>query len=158
MGDKLAAFKRSRSGQFLSKVQNDRVPNLAVLLAWGTLNTLFPLLLGMLAVSGFVMRDQQRLDQLTSALFSLAPGQAATTLRDILTSTRESAGTASVVSVLLLLFSGSNFFANMQMVFNLAYHVEDRNMILQRLVALIMLLIVTALLLVSTTAYGLGNA
>ena len=158
MGAKLKAFQQSRAGQFLKKVQDDRVPNLAVLLAWGTLNTLFPLFLGMLAISGFVLRDQQRLDQLTGALFSVAPGQAATTLRDILTSTRESAGAASIISVALLLFSGSNFFANMQMVFNLSYHVQDRNFILQRVLALVMLLIVTALLLVSTTAYGLGNA
>jgi membrane protein len=158
MGEKLKAFKESRAGQFLKKVQDDRVPNLAVLLAWGTLNTLFPLILGMLAISGFVLRDPQRLDQLSGALFSLAPGQAATTLRDILSSTRDSAGAASIISIALLLFSGSNFFANMQMVFNLAYHVEDRNMILQRVLAVIMLLIVTALLLVSTTAYGLGNA
>ena len=158
MGAKLKAFQQSRVGQLLKKVQDDRVPNLAVLLAWGTLNTLFPLFLGMLAISGFVLRDPGRLDQLTGALFSVAPGQAATTLRDILTSTRESAGAASIISLALLLFSGSNFFANMQMVFNLAYHVQDRNFILQRVVALIMLLIVTALLLVSTTAYGLGNA
>src|SRR5919198_6315593 len=157
MGDKLKAFQQSRAGQFLKKVQDDRVPNLAVLLAWGTLQTLFPLVLGMLAVSGFVLRDPQRLDQLSGALFSLAPGQAATTLRDILTTTRESAGAASVLSVLLLLFSGSNFFANMEMVFNLAYHVEDRNFIWQRLIALVMLVVVTALVLVSTTAYGLGN-
>jgi membrane protein len=157
MGDKLAALKQSRAGQFVKKVQNDRVPNLAVLLAWGTLNTLFPLVLGMLAISGFVLRDPQRLDQLSGALFSLAPQEAATTLRDILSSTSEGAGAASIISLLLLLFSGSNFFANMQMVFNLAYHVEDRNFILQRVIALIMLLIVTALLLISTTAYGFGN-
>src|SRR5918912_1120428 len=157
MGEKLKAFRQSRAGQLLKKVQDDRVPNLAVLLAWVTLNTLFPLVLGMLAISGFVLRDQQRLDQLSGALFSLAPGEAATTLRDILSSTRDSAGAASIISILLLLFSGSNFFANMQMVFNLAYHVEDRNFIVQRLLAIVMLLIVTALLLVSTTAYGLGN-
>src|SRR5919206_3459571 len=157
MGDKLKKFRESRAGQFLKKVQDDRVPNLAILLAWGTLNTLFPLMLGMLAISGFVLRDQQRLDQLSGALFSVAPGQAATTLRDILTSTRESAGAASIISIALLLFSGSNFFANMQMVFNLAYHVEDRNFVMQRVLAVVMLLIVTALLLISTTAYGLGN-
>src|SRR5438105_3765669 len=157
MKDKLAAFQQSRAGQFLKKVMDDRVPNLAVLLAWGTLQTLFPLVLGMLAISGLVLRDPQRLEQLTSALLSLAPGEAATTLRDILTTTRDSAGAATIISVLLLLFSGSNFFANMQMVFNLAYHVEDRNMVVQRVVAVVMLLLVTALLLISTTAYGLGN-
>jgi hypothetical protein len=45
----------------------------------------------------------------------------------------------------------------MQMVFNIVYHVPDRNIVMQRLLAVVMLLIVTALLLISTTAYGLGN-
>jgi membrane protein len=155
--DKLRAFRESRLGQFVQKIQDDRVPNLGVLLAWGTLNTLFPLLLGILAISGLVLRDQQRLDELSGALLSLAPEQAATSLRDILSTTRESAGAASIIALLLLLFSGSNFFANMQMVFNLAYHVEDRNFILQRVLALAMMVIATALLLISTTAYGFGN-
>jgi membrane protein len=156
--EKLAAFQNSRVGQLLKKIMDDRAPNLAVLLAWGTLNTLFPLVLGILAIAGFVLRDPQRLDQLTSTLFAVLPQEAASTLTNILTTTRDSAGTASVISILLLLFTGSNFFANMQMVFNLAYHVPDRNFLMQRVVALVMLVIVTALLLISTTAYGLGSA
>ncbi|MDQ6670279.1 MAG: YihY/virulence factor BrkB family protein [Chloroflexota bacterium] len=157
MRERLAAFQQSKKGQFLTKVMDDRAPNLAVLLAWGTLNTLFPLVLGILAIAGFVLRDPQRLEQLTGTLFAVLPEQAATTLSGILTSTRESAGTASIISILLLLFSGSNFFANMQMVFNLAYHVPDRNFVMQRVLGVVMLVIVTALLLISTTAYGLGN-
>ncbi|MCA1644505.1 MAG: YihY/virulence factor BrkB family protein [Chloroflexi bacterium] len=157
MREKLAAFQNSRAGQFLKKVMDDRAPNLAVLLAWGTLNTLFPLVLGILAIAGFILRDPQRLDQLTSTLFAVLPQEAATALSTILTTTRESAGAASVVSILLLLFSGSNFFANMEMVFDIVYHVQDRNIVMQRVLAVVMLLIVTALLLISTTAYGLGN-
>ncbi|MBV9170536.1 MAG: YihY/virulence factor BrkB family protein [Chloroflexi bacterium] len=157
MKERLAAFQKSRAGQFLKKIMDDRLANLAILLAWGTLNTLFPLFLGMLAIAGFVLGDPQRLDQLSGSLTSLAPGQAAGTLKDVLANMHDSAGAASIISLLLLLFSGSNFFANMQMVFNLAYHVEDRNFLLQRVVAIVMLLIATALLLISTTAYGLGN-
>ena len=157
MREKLAAFKRSRAGQFVQKIQDDRAPNLAVLLGWGTLNTLLPLTLGMLAIAGFVLRDPQRLNQLTDVVFSVLPSEAAQTLQGILTSTRQSAGAAGIISLLLLLLTGTNFFSNMQMVFNLAYHVEDRNFILQRVISLIMLVIATALLLVSTTAYGLGS-
>ena len=40
MREKLAAFQNSRAGQFLKKVMDDRAPNLAVLLAWGTLSYL----------------------------------------------------------------------------------------------------------------------
>jgi membrane protein len=157
MRDKLEAFKRSRAGQFVQKVQDDRAPNLAILLAWGTLNTLLPLTLGILAIAGFVLRDPARLNQLTEVVFSVLPSEAARTLQGILTTTRQSAGAAGLISLLLLLLTGTNFFSNMQMVFNLAYHVEDRNFILQRVMSLIMLVIATALLLVSTTAYGLGN-
>jgi membrane protein len=157
MREKLAAFQNSRAGQFLKKVMDDRAPNLAVLLAWGTLNTLFPLVLGILAIAGFVLRDPQRLDELTSTLFAVLPQEAAASLSTILTSTRESAGAASIISILLLLFSGSNFFGNMEMVFDIVYHVQDRNFVMQRLLAVVMLVIVTALLLVSTTAYGLGS-
>lgn len=158
MKDKLAQFQKSKVGEFLRKVLNDRAPNLAVLLAWGTLNTMLPLILGILSIAGFILRDQQRLDSLSSTMFAVLPTQAAETLQGILTTTRQNAGAAGIVSLVLLLLTGTNFFANMQMVFNLAYHVADRNLIMQRVVALIMLVIVTALLLISTTAYGLGNA
>jgi len=157
MGEKLAAFKRSRGGQFLQKVQDDRAPNLAVLLAWGTLNTMLPLLLGILAIVGLIIRDPKQMDSLTGTLLAVLPEQAATAIHDILVQSRQSAGVAGIISLLLLLFTGTNFFANMQMVFNLAYHVEDRNIIMQRVIALVMLILVTALLLVSTTAYGIGN-
>ncbi len=157
MGEKLAAFKRSRAGQFVQKVQDDRAPNLAVLLAWGTLNTMLPLLLGILAIVGLIIRDPKQLDSLTGTLLAVLPEQAATAIHDILAQSRQSAGVAGIISLLLLLFTGTNFFANMQMVFNLAYHIEDRNIIMQRVVALIMLILVTALLLISTTAYGIGN-
>ncbi|MBV8719074.1 MAG: YihY/virulence factor BrkB family protein [Chloroflexi bacterium] len=136
---------------------DDRAPNLAVLLAWGMLNTLFPLTLGILALASFVLRDSGRLNELTGTLFGLVPADTAQTLRRILAQTQENAGAAGIISLLLLLFSGSNFFATMQMVFNLAYHVPDRNVVAQRAMAVVMLLFVTALLLVSTTAYGLGT-
>jgi uncharacterized BrkB/YihY/UPF0761 family membrane protein len=84
MRDKLEAFKRSRAGQFLQKVMDDRAPNLAVILAWGTLNTLLPLILGILAIAGFVLRDPDRLNQLTSAMFSVLPSEAAQTLQGVL--------------------------------------------------------------------------
>ena len=145
-----------RVGQFLRKLMDDRVPNLAVLLAWGALSTLFPALLGLLALAGLLLRDPQRLDQVTGALFALLPEPTAGTLREVLARIRPNAGVAELISVLLILFNGANFFAGMQSVFNLAYHVPDRNLVLQRVVGLLVLIGVLALALVSTTAYSLG--
>src|SRR5205823_4910350 len=73
---KLEAFQRSKVGQFVKKVQDDQVPNLASLLAWGTLSALLPLVLGILALTGLVIRDPQRLDQIYNTLLALLPSGA----------------------------------------------------------------------------------
>lgn len=109
-----------RMAQFVLKLVDDRVPNLAVLLAWGALSTLFPAVLGLLALAGLILQDPQRLDEFTGALFAILPKPAAGTLRDVLARTRLNAGAAEIISVLLVLFNGANFFAGMQSVFNSA--------------------------------------
>jgi membrane protein len=149
--------RHPRMAQFVLKLVDDRVPNLAVLLAWGALSTLFPAVLGLLALAGLILRDPQRLDEFTGALFAILPEPAAGTLRDILARTRLNAGAAEIISVLLILFNGANFFAGMESVFNSAYHVADRNLLLQRVVGVLVLLAVAALAVISISAYSLST-
>src|SRR2546430_14740885 len=70
---RLDAFQRSGVGRFLRKVRDDQATNLAALLAWRILNALLPLLLGILALAGLVLRDPERLDQVYSTLLALVP-------------------------------------------------------------------------------------
>ena len=155
---KLEAFQRSRVGLFVKKVLDDQAPNLAALLAWGTLSTVLPLLLGILSVAGLILRDPQRLDQIYSTVLVLLPSDVAGPISGALDGVRQSsAGAAGIVAILLLLFNGSSFFANMGSVFDQAYHVESRNFIMQRLVALVMLVITTALVIISTLAAGISS-
>lgn len=154
---KLDAFQRSRAGLFLKKVMDDRAPNLAALLAWGTLSAILPLILGVLSLAGLVLRDPQTLEKVSDSVLAVVPAEAAKPLGDALIGIREgNAAPAGILALVLLLVNGSNFFANMSSVFDQAYHVPDRNFIMQRLVAIVMLLIVTALLVISTLAAGLG--
>jgi membrane protein len=155
---KLEAFQRSRAGLFVKKVLDDQAPNLGALLAWGTLSTLLPLLLGILSVAGLILRDPQRLDQIYNTILVLLPSDAAGPVGSALDGVRQaSAAPAGIVAILLLLFNGSSFFANMASVFDQAYHVESRNFIVQRLVAVVMLAITTALVIISTLAAGIGS-
>jgi membrane protein len=155
---RLEALKSSTAGLFIKKLMDDQAPNLASLLAWGTLSALLPLLLGVLSVAGLVLRDQQRLDQVYNTLLYLVPPQAAGPVGDALQGVRQaSAAPAGIVALVLLLFNGSSFFSNMASVFNQAYHVEGRNVLMERLVAIGMLGITTSLLVVSTLAAGLGS-
>jgi membrane protein len=156
--ERLAAFQRSRAGLFVRKVMDDRTPNLAALLAWGTLSAILPLLLGMLTVAGLVLRDPDRLNQVYNTVLVLLPSQASGPFSDALEGVRSTAAApAGIIAILLLLFNGSSFFGNMAAVFDQAYHVESRNLIMQRIVAIVMLFITTALLVITTLSLGLGS-
>ena len=155
---RLDAFWRSRVGLFVKKVLDDQAPNLAALLAWGTLSTLLPLLLGVLTVAGLVLRDPQRLDDLYQTLLVLVPSQAAGTIGEALEGIRSTAAApAGVIAIALLVYNGASFFANMASVFDQVYHVQSRNFVMQRLVSLAMLVLATTLLVVSTLSLGLGS-
>ena len=156
---RLDAFQRSRIGLFLKKFNDDQSTNLAALLAWGTLSTLLPLLLGILAIAGLVLRDPQRVDQVYSTLIALLPQAAAGPLGDALDGVRhEAAAPASIIGLVLLLYNGSSFFGNMSSVFDQAFHIDDRNIVTKTLVSIVMLLITTALLIVSIVTLSIGSA
>jgi membrane protein len=155
---RLDAFQRSRVGLFLKKVLDDQAPNLGALLAWGTLSAILPLLLGMLSLAGLVLRDQQTLDKVYGAVVSALPSAAAGPLTGVLDSMRQgSAAPAGIVAIVLLLVNGSSFFSNMASVFDQAYHVQGRNFVFERLIALGMLIITAVLLVVSTLAAGVSS-
>jgi membrane protein len=153
---RLAALQRSRPGLFVKKVLDDKMPNLAALLAWGTLSAILPLLLGLLALAGLVLRDQDRLDQVYQSITSVLPA-AADPITGVLDGMRSSAASVGIIAILLLLVNGSSFFTNMAYVFNQAYHVEGRNLIVERVIALGMLLLIGVMLILSTLAAGLSS-
>src|ERR671932_240509 len=98
MAERMTRLRGSRPGQFFTKLLQDEAPNLAALLAWGMLSTLLPLLLGILAIAGLLLRDPQRLDQLYSLLLGSMPQQAAQPIRGALDNVRATAGTAGLIS------------------------------------------------------------
>ncbi len=153
----LAAFQRSRLGRFVKKVLDDQMPNLAALLAWGTLSAILPLLLGLLALAGMVLRDQQRLDQVYNSISAVLPATVAEPITSVLDGMRQSAASVGIIAIALLLVNGSSFFTNMASVFNQAYHVQGRNFVVERLIALGMLIFTAAMLILSTLAAGLGS-
>ncbi len=157
MRENIAALQHSRVGGFAQKFMDDRGIDLAMLIAWGTLSTVFPVLLGITAFAGLLLQDPARSARITGTLLQLVPAEAAQPLAAILDDTQRNAGAAGLVGLGLLLFNGSNLFSNMAAVFSRAYHVPDRDFVGDRLMSIFMLVVVTALLVISAAAYSLGN-
>jgi len=149
--------QRSAVAQFAQKYMNDRGMDLAMVVAWGTLSTIFPVFLGITAIAGLVLRDPARAGQVNNLMLRLVPSEVATPLGAILDDTVRNAGGLGLVGIVLLLFNGSNLFSNMGSVFNRAYNVPDRPFVNDRLWSIAMLVIVIALAVISALAYGMGG-
>jgi membrane protein len=151
------AFQRTAVGRFVKKLTDDQAPNLAALIAWGTLSAILPMLLGVLSLAGLVLRDQRMLDQVYNTLLSAMPSDIAAPITDVLDGMRQSAGAAGLIAIALFLINGSAFFSNMASVFDQAHHVPTRMVLFERIIALVMLLVTTLLLILTTLAAGLGS-
>jgi membrane protein len=156
--DRLAALLASPVGRLFQKFMDDRALTLASLLAWGMLNTLLPLVLGVLSLIGLVLGESAAAAAAQERLLALLPDAASQLVHSIIGNVQRAAGGAGLISLGLLLFNGSNFFVSLESVFNLAYHVPERNIIVQRVISFAALFVTTALLLVATGASILGGA
>jgi membrane protein len=140
------------------KFMDDRALTLASLLAWGMLNTFLPLLLGVLSLIGLLLGDSAEAAAAEQRVLALLPAGISTVVRDSLAAIEQSASGAGLISLGLLLFNGSNFFVTLESVFDLTYHVPERNMITQRIISFAALFVAAVLLLVATGAAVFGGA
>jgi membrane protein len=140
------------SRRLFHKFMDDRALTLASLLAWGMLNTFLPLLLGTLSLIGLVLGDSQVAQGAVQRVMANLPDPLGAVLRDSLAAFQKTAGTAGLISLGFLLFNGSNFFVSLESVFDLAYHVPERNILTQRVVSFAALFVTTGLFLVASAA------
>ena len=123
----------------------------AILIAWQLLFSLFPLVIGMLSIAGYVLRDPDRLASIANSITSQFPEQASE-LVAVITETRDLGGIFGIVSVVGLLWSGSNLFGTMGSVFDRFYGATPRSFVGQRVMAFIMMAVYAVLVTVTVTS------
>jgi membrane protein len=153
----LATVLASPPARLFQKFMDDRGLTLASLLAWGILNTFLPLLLGILSLVGLFLGDSAQAAAIEDRLLAVLPEAISTLVRDSLAAVERSATGAGLISLGLLLFNGSNFFVTLESVFDLAYHVPERDIVTQRVVSFAGLFVATACLLITAGAAVLGG-
>lgn len=153
MGGLIDRLKRSGPGRFAAKYGADRADDGAILIAWTALFSLFPLIIGLLAVLGLFLRDPGRAHALGNAIQTQFPSEVAELL-SFLQETRDISGWLGLISVAGLLWSGSAFFGAMAQVFNRFYGVGDRGFVWQKLMAFGMIFVYVVMILITVLASG----
>jgi membrane protein len=120
--------------------------------------SMFPLILGMLALTGVVFRDPGMRSQVESAITSVFPGDARPQITQALQGVNRSAGILGIISVLGLIWSGSSLFGTVEFALTQVFGTRQRDTVRQRAMGVVMMLVFVAALLVAVAANSVAAA
>ena len=130
--------------EFFTKFSNDWSTTLAAALAYNLLMAIFPIALAILAILGLVVGSLSQAEysklqvQILHTLpVSTPPG----TVNSITKQLANSSSILGIIALVLALFNGSRLFILMEGIFGIIYHVRQRTVIKQNLMAFGMLLL-----------------
>lgn len=145
--------------EFWLKFLNDWIPNFASGLAYNLLMAMFPIVIALGAIIGFVSGkltpdDQRELVTNLSAIFPSVLGQ--NILTPALVILNKDAGFLGVLAIVLALYNGSRLFVAMENYFAVIYHTPTRPFLRQNGMGLVMLLLFMILIPVMLLASSVG--
>jgi membrane protein len=116
--------------------------------------SMFPLLLGILALVGLVIRDPHSQEQVRNLVVGAFPEDARASLTSALNGVRQNSGLLGILSLAGLIWSGTNLFATMEFVLGEMFGATQRAFVRQRLMGLVMM----ALFVVAVLSAVVANA
>ena len=143
---KQVAEKNGKSARtFWTKFNNDWVMTFAAGLAFNLITAIFPVIIALIAIAGFIFRSfdptiQQDLISHIQSVFP-PPINQGNVLGPALNALSKNAGFFAIVAVLVAIFGGSRLFVSIEGYFSIIYHTRQRNIVPQNIMALIMLLL-----------------
>jgi uncharacterized BrkB/YihY/UPF0761 family membrane protein len=102
---------------------------------------MFPLILGLLAILGLVVHDPGIETKFSDSMASIFPGDARGEIVRAIHGVKQSAGLFGLLSIAGLLWSGTSLFASMEFALTKIFETTQRDLIRQRLMGLIMMVI-----------------
>ena len=155
----MAMIKRAQA--FWAKFGNDWGMNLAGLLAYNFLTAIFPLLLGILAI-GALLAPASVIQQVAGKMNTVLPASltsgANINFYTILQGFRKASGLTAIVSLVGLLWTGSNLFGVMENCFSIVFRTTARGFIQQKLMSFAMILIFAILAPLAVVASSISGS
>jgi membrane protein len=131
--------------QFLTKFNNDWVMNFSAALAYNLLMAIFPIAIAVLVILGLVLNhlSPQTYHNVVSQLMNAFPGTLSSkgVIDSINMQINRDSGILGVIAIILAIFNGSRLFILIEGCFGIIYHVRQRKVIRQNLMAIGMLIL-----------------
>ena len=125
----------------LAAYGESRATNYASALAFTCMLAMFPLMLGVLALVGFAIRDPALEAKAEALIIEVFPSTAQPQLLDAIHGVRQSAGWLGLLSLAGLLWSASSIFGTMEFALTQIFGTKQRDMVRQKLMGLVMMIL-----------------
>ena len=153
----VAVLQESGLGWLSRRYGEDRAALLAGAIAYNALFAMFPIIVAILAIIGFFLRDPAALDQARSAIIGAFPPTVAGSVLEVVEGIEQSAGLLGVIGLVGLLWAGSGLFGTLEVALNQVYRVRGRSFVRQKLMAAGMIFIFAFLLVLVVAASSLAQ-
>lgn len=131
--------------QFLTKFNNDWVMNFSAALAYNLLMAIFPIAIAVLVILGLVLNNlnPQAYHTVETQLMHAFPGTLSSkgVIDSINIQLKRASGLLGIIAIVLAIFNGSRLFILIEGCFGIIYHVRQRKVIRQNLMAIGMLIL-----------------
>jgi membrane protein len=138
------AVQESLPVRVLTAFGASQASNYASALAFNAMLAMFPLILGVLAIIGLSVRDPATETRVQLLIIHSFPGSAQGDLLQALQGVKQSAGWFGIVSIAGLLWSASGIFGSMEFVFAEIFGIRQRDMVRQKLMGFVMMIVLVA--------------
>ncbi len=122
--------------------------NYASALAFNAMLSMFPLILGILSIVGLSLRDpatEARVEQLIIQSFPMSTSQQADLMQAI-HGVKQAAGWLGLISIAGFIWSASGIFSSMEFVFAEIFGIQQRDMVRQKLMGILMMVVLVVAL------------
>lgn len=144
------------AGRFLGRLAEDQLAEQATIIAFNIIYAMFPLTISLAAIVGFVYRGGPARAELLDAIHAAFPAEVAREMADVVKAAGSHSGLFGLIGFLSLFWAGSNLFTTIETSFAQIFGVPPRGIVHQRLVAFLMILVFSALLVLSVAASNLA--
>ena len=145
----LERLKNSYPGRLLQAYGTTQGGNYAGSIALSMFMSMFPLMLGVLAIVGLVIRDPATQRHVTAGLLSFFPSDAGAALGKTLAGVKQHSGLLGILGLLGMLWSGTSIFTTMEWALDRIFGAPQRDFVRQRLMGLVMTALFAAVILLS---------
>ena len=157
----IAAVRESGFGRLIRRYVEDRADLLVAVVAFNVLFSMFPIVLGVLAIVGMVLRRPDDQAMARAIVFSTVPGDSAASLLQAFDGASQSAGLLGLLTLVGLLWAGSGLFDALEMALDRVYRVSSRSLVRQKVMGvgmmLLFALLVVAEMVAATVAHLVGR-